>query len=65
MRRESLCCLGQRYVTATFDCKQRQAHDPPKLALGQKVYSRRMIRGRTRPGDKLMRSSTNESATST
>ena len=36
MRRESLCCLRQRYVTATFDCKQRWRHGPPKLAVSEK-----------------------------
>src|SRR5580658_7594599 len=28
MRRESLCCLRERYVRPTIDCKQRRRIDP-------------------------------------
>jgi hypothetical protein len=35
IRRESLCCLWQRYGMATIDCKQTQAPDSPSKPLGE------------------------------
>jgi len=69
MRRESLSCPRQGYGTATFDCKQRRAHDPQRLP--QRLFRGRKLPRATWPGnagrrgDKIMRSSMTESTTRT
>ena len=48
----------ERYVTATFDCKQRRAHDPQSLHSRPKSHVRaEQYDNAERRGDKVMRSS--------